>query len=464
MKLSFLILMFYSVLNTVLGQNKSYISTEKAILDLEYMIKTIEEVHYNPYFKVKKEVVYQSKEALIADFDRDSIPLKQFVAAGMKIAAQMSGGHTMLDWQSRGILTDLKTEQFIPFTGELVGEEGKEQFVVTRSAIPEIKKGALIESINGIGIVELYEECQSYFGGLESFKNTSSEKTLPMILFFIDKVTAPYHIKWKGLEEEFETEGVDLSELISFITQNQVKENYTFEVLEDQIGFLSYNSCTDKKGFKKFLKQTFKRLKKENINQLIIDIRANGGGNSSLNDLLLSYITKKAYRQSSGRYWKVSKQAQLGYQNTIHEKSFGKKFMKRYLAAEDQSILESEEYTLNRPKSPLNYFKGNTCFLIGPNTFSSANFLADAVKTYQLSTLIGVATGEYTNDFGEQLSFALPHSGHYIYVSSTYDIGTKGNFTLFEPVYPDIKVEEKVLQFAIDWMKKTVKSGLGSAE
>ena len=92
-------------------------------------------------------------------------------------------------------------------------------------------------------------------------------------------------------------------------------------------------------------------------------------------------------------------------------------------------------------------------FLIGPSTFSSANFLADAVKTYHISTLIGLATGENTNDFGELLAFTLPNSGNPIFVSSAYDIGADGNPNLFEPVYPDIQTSEDALLYALDWIE-----------
>jgi hypothetical protein len=455
MKLSFLSFILCFALNTVFGQNKPYISTEKAIGDIEYMIKTIEEVHYNPYFTVPKEQLRQNKEALIRSFDKDSIPLKQFVAVGMKIAAQMSGGHTAMDWRSPKILSELKTYQFIPFTGKLV--DNNQYFLVTSSAIPAIKKGAFIQSVNGISIVELYKECMSYLGGIESYKNTSCEQRFPLYLFFTEKVSAPYSIGLTDSDKKVETPGMEIMEFTSFITQNEPKKNYTFEILEVGVGLISYNSCTNDKIFKGFLEKTFKTIKKKHISKLIIDIRENSGGNSSLNDRLLSYITKKAYRQSSGRYWKVSKQSKLAYQQNSYEKMSGKKFMKQYVESENQSVIESFNKELTRPRRPQNYFKGKTCFLIGPNTFSSANFLADAVKIYELSTLIGLATGEYTNDFGEQLNFTLPNSGNYIYVSSTYDIGANGNASLFEPVYPDIEVQEDILKFAIDWIKKEVK-------
>ena len=453
MKSLYLSAIFALVTTLGLSQNQSYISTEKAISDIDYMIKTLEEVHYNPYFKVSKEQFNQSKKELLSKFDQDSIPFKRFVATGMKLVSQLSGGHTVMDWQNPNIIPELRTYQFIPFSGKLT--DNNQHFIVTRSTNPEIKKGAIIESINGVSMIELYNECKSYMGGIETFKNSSCEKGLPLFLFFTEKISAPYSIKISGEDSSIKTTGIDLSELISFISETQPKENYTFEILEDNIGLISYNSCEDYTAFNTFLNETFTVIKEKNISKLIIDISENGGGDSELNDLLLSYITTTSYKQFSGRYWKVSQQAKDAYNNNpVYEKNFGKKFMKQYNESENQSIIESFDDELTQPKKPENYYSGKTCVLIGPNTFSSANLLADAVKTYKLSTLIGTATGEYTNDFGEQLSFTLPNSNNYIYVSSTYDIGANGNPNSFEPVYPDIIVPNNVLEFAINWIKK----------
>lgn len=452
MKSLFVITLFTLLATVGVSQNKSYILTEKAISDINYMIKTIEEVHYNPYFKIEKEQFNQNKNELVGKFDKDSIPLKQFVATGMKLVAQLSGGHTAMDWQNNKLFPELMLYKFIPFTGKL--SHNNQYLTVTRSVNEDIKKGALIKSINGIKVAELYKECMTYIGGIESFKNASCEKAFPLFLFFTDKISAPYYIKLTDGEKEIETSGLEVSELNTFISQNQQNENYVFEIVKDEIGLITYNSCTDYNVFKEFLEHTFKEIKEKNINKLIIDIRENSGGDSRLNDLLLSYITKTPYSQSSGRYWKVSDQAKTAYNsNNDFQDMFGKEFMKQYNASENQSIIESFEEELTQPIKPKNYYNGKTCFLIGPNTFSSANFLADAIKTYKLSTLIGSATGEFTNDFGEQLNFTLPNSGNYIYVSSTYDIGANGNPKLFEPVYPDIQTEKDALHDAIDWIK-----------
>ncbi len=450
MKSIFISIIFTLITTAGISQDKAYISTDKAVADIKYMIKTIEEIHYNPYYKINKEQFNQNKDELLNKFDKDSILLKKFVSTGMKLAAQMSGGHTSMDWQNEKLFPEIMVYKFISFTGKM---SVKSQYLtVTRSANQDVKKGVIIESINGVPIGELYKECLSYIGGIESFKNTSLEKVFPLYLFFTDKISAPYLLKLS--DSEIEIPGIGVSELNTFINQSKPKENYIFEIINDEIGLITYNSCTDYETFKEFLEQTFKEIKEKNINKLIIDIRENSGGDSELNDLLLSYFTTTPFQQSSGRYWKVSNQAKISYKNNpVYEQNFGQEFMKLYNQSENQSIIESFEEELIQPIKPKNYFTGKMCFLIGPSTFSSANFLADAIKTYKLSTLIGSATGELTNDFGEVINFTLPNSGNYIYVSSTYDIGANGNPKLFEPVYPDIQTKKDALKYALDWIQ-----------
>lgn len=444
---------FLIVLQNSIAQSSSYISVDKATNDIEQLIKTFERVHYNPYFYVKPKELSLKKMELLNNWDKDSIPFKQFMVTGMKLSAMMSGGHSYMDWQNEKIIPEIKAHYYIPFTGKLI--DNNQTFIVTRSNISDIQPGMQIKAINGIDIVKLFKECMSYIGGIEAFKIANIEKAFPLFLFFNDALKAPYSIEIYNSGEIISTKGLDVSELLKFLNSAQVQVDYSFEVLDDEIGLISYNSCNNYKKFDQFLKKSFKTIKQENIDKLIIDIRENGGGDSGLNDLLLSYITRKPYQQSSGRYWKVSKESKKAYsENEVYSRIFGKDFMLQYMNTPNEEVIEDTGSTeLTHPIKPKYFFQGKSCILIGPSTFSSANFLADAVKTYNITTLIGTPTGENTNDFGEQISFTLPNSRCLVFISSTYDIGANGNASILEPVYPDIYIETDALKYAINWIK-----------
>ena len=79
MKLVFITIIFTLISTAGISQDKAYISTEKAVADINYMIKTIEEIHYNPYFKIEKEQFNENKDELLNKFDKDSISLKKEV-------------------------------------------------------------------------------------------------------------------------------------------------------------------------------------------------------------------------------------------------------------------------------------------------------------------------------------------------------------------------------------------------
>jgi hypothetical protein len=441
------------VITSINAQPVTYISTIEAQSDIDQLIASFERIHYNPYFKTSKEELLGFKNKWVSDWTSDSIKYKAFIAVGMKLSAIMSGGHSYLYWRNEKILPEIKSQRYIPFTGK-PSKDGQ-TLVVTKSSIAELEPGMAISTINGIKATDLFKECMAYNAGIEGFKIASTERIFPLYLFFIDQLKPPYAIEFQSSNEILNIEGIDVGELANFINSSQVQVDYSFEIVDDNVGLIHYNSCNNYKKFRKFLEQTFSTIAEKNIDKLIIDIRENGGGDSRLNDLLLTYITTKPYQQSSGRYWKVSREAKKAYaSNKVYAKMFGAEFMEEYMSTPDGEVIEtldSSDFVV--PEKPKNYFEGRSCVLIGPSTFSSANFLADAVKTFNLTTLIGTPTGEYTNDFGEQISFTLNNSGSLVFISSTYDIGANGDATILEPVSPDIYVENDVLEYAMDWIK-----------
>ena len=108
--------------------------------------------------------------------------------------------------------------------------------------------------------------------------------------------------------------------------------------------------------------------------------------------------------------------------------------------------------------NPLRY-SGKVCVLIGPNTFSSANMLSNAIKDFKLATLIGEPTGEPANDYGELYWNKLPNTQLSFSTCSKQFIRANGDSHDPNPILPDLVVKQNsnsnkddVLDFAKGWL------------
>jgi C-terminal processing protease CtpA/Prc len=236
---------------------------------------------------------------------------------------------------------------------------------------------------------------------------------------------------------------------------------YTFQRTAENIGWLNFRSMTDLPVFSAFLDSVFTDIKDKPVEGLIIDLRQNGGGNSVLGEKLIGYISGKPFRMGGGSRWKVSDE----YKTFIQEQAktnavYAGGSFKQYLNKTTGDIIsETEIRTHGGGKNKLR-FSGKLCVLTGPNTFSSANMLANAIKDYGLATLIGEATGEAPNDYGELYWNQLPHTGLTFYTCSKEFIRANGDATDPNPVLPDIEIKQnpnnlkdEVLEFAKEWVR-----------
>jgi len=67
--------------------------------------------------------------------------------------------------------------------------------------------------------------------------------------------------------------------------------------------------------------------------------------------------------------------------------------------------------------------------------------------------IIGLPTGEFTNDFGEQIELELPKTKLDLTISVAYDIGANGNADISEVVNPDYFVKDSTLKYAIKFLE-----------
>jgi hypothetical protein len=175
--------------------------------------------------------------------------------------------------------------------------------------------------------------------------------------------------------------------------------------------FMTVNTFAHGNHLKKFFRSSFKLLKQKNIQNLIIDVRSNGGGDASNSTLLTKFIIDKKFKLADSLY-AVTRSSK--YDKYI-ESSFLYEAM-MYFITKRQS---DEKYHFGyferhyfQPKTK-NHFYGQVYVLIGGNSFSATTLFAGSLKGQKNVTLVGEETGGayYGNNAWMIPDVTLPHTG-----------------------------------------------------
>ncbi len=281
-----------------------------------------------------------------------------------------------------------------------------------------------ILSINGIPAQSILNEMRKYESGeRKSFVNLKVERRFKPHLWSIYDFGEKFNLVLRSYNYNVEystvVPGITLDEYDKLKeTDTSGAPSYSFyEIPNENIGVIDFRRMVDAREFRSFLKNTFQEIEKKQIGNLILDIRKNGGGNSSLVNDLFKYITRTPYTQATEMWVKISPETKESFKNRyikwyiypIYPFLYFVKYAKPLLFGEPGTLIkyynEPRSRKINEP-----FFEGDVYLLTGPQTFSSANILADVFKCYGLGTIIGEETGGLTVAFGDIISFRLPYT------------------------------------------------------
>lgn len=203
----------------------------------------------------------------------------------------------------------------------------------------------------------------------------------------------------------------------------------SYKLLEDPSAcFLRYNSCGtphELSQYDEFFGRMFDEIRDKNVQDLIIDLRRNGGGFSGTSDLLIRYFANEPFRQYENLAKRLTPQVisfyeavGIDYMQYLH-----RAYDTRPLAVDSSGMPTEAEFTVQARfvdpvEEPLRY-RGRVWVLIGRNTYSSAMLFASTVQHYGLATLIGEETlAFYRRHYGDVVFISLPQSKLALQVST----------------------------------------------
>ncbi|HEX7573273.1 MAG TPA: S41 family peptidase [Bacteroidota bacterium] len=429
-----------------------YYDRAEAVEDIDYFVKTLEDVHPNLYDRVSRKVFADSVENLKRRIPGSLGENELFVDIS-RLGALVQDGHTGNGYSYFMRRGNLLFRRVFPYK---IKVENERIYVTGNySYKDEIPAGSEIVRINGLTEAEFI----SQLSALLSFETVPFRNTLlanPMFIAIWNDFKE-YVVEYR-LSQSSELQSITASggiyARIQFIRSlTALRQPYEFRVVADSIGYIGFYQCSDLERFKGFLKETFETVKNKRMSHLIIDVRRNGGGNSALGDEFMQYVSRKQFRTFDRVTIKVSKEILSLYPDWTD-------LSKR----EPGSLYEIPDIPLTPLRENPLRFDGDCTLLTSRHTFSSASAFASAFRCFDVGVIVGAETGGITVCYGDVYGFTLPHTKFGFGVSHKEFTNACGvddrrgvipDYFVESSFSEERKGEDTVLEFAVELARKT---------
>jgi hypothetical protein len=333
---------------------------------------------------------------------------------------------------------------FFPYAIKYI--EGKMIFNTVGTAIPV---GAEILSINGVPEQQLmqsfYKYCTADGYTVTEKQSSSVDRSYGIRYLYEYGVSDSFKISYRAPgtgtthtitaaaitnDERNAVYAARYSAPVDSITDWRVQPSYSFKMVNPNTGLFSFrifnmaDDDTDPRfpGYVKYLDSVFQLLARNNVPNLIIDLRGNPGGSDPTFEQPVMYLTDSSFRENTLAYSIFGKEIpfeQYFYGiSTSHrmdsaEKADGKKMLYDYFPqlVNGKNIQHPKYNPVYHPKSP--GYKGKLYLLIDERVASAGSHMASLVKAYARNvTVVGVETvgGYYYHNGHMPMVYELPNS------------------------------------------------------
>lgn len=377
------------------------ISKEQAVKDLKYVFDTVSANHpalltdENAENKFNSSYVKLRRELM----SKDSVTITELWEKSAELVCTLDDAHT--------IVTVSGTE-----------------YVNGGNEISKAYNDGTLVSIDGISADSMKEHFKKVF------------PCEPQVSFYADYMygVALEYGSWLTLLGADVSDGIDVvfsgnKETKHFDMTDEPPERKQLELCsykidkENSLGIFTLNRCEMSQEYTDRLSEFFSAVRDNNIGNIAVDLRSNGGGTTEVINEFLRYINISDYKLFGGT-----------------DIRFG-----------GNLISYRDEITPN--KHVENAFDGKVYVLTSQYTFSSAMDFAMVIQDNGIGKVIGEIPGNMPTAYGDKLGFQLPESKLVLSVSYKKFYRVDINKSI-EPLIPDYTVEaDKALEKLVEYIK-----------
>ncbi|MHC4132496.1 MAG: S41 family peptidase [Planctomycetota bacterium] len=447
------------------------IPPEKLKEDLDFIFKTIEEVHPNMYAYTPKEEFKPIREQLYKDVNR-SMTVLEFYKLVAPVVAALKNSHTGVHPPYLNEFKSYYKGGGLVFPLEIAWE-GPIAVICKDYSHNSLAPDSELLMINGKSAQEMLSNFAELFAAECKYpyrlQYTNNPNLLRFLLFLEYGEVKSWDLKIKLNDGKVNSYTINSITSTEIIDQEEKHSDFgsmfSYHHFPDYKAVLlkikSFGGTLEKldvfqNDFRRFLKDTFQKIREENISNLIIDIRDNEGGTESPVHVLMEYLTSESYRLYEKAEIKISTQSseQIRHlRQQLPDKFEGKK----------QGDIVVIELPLRKPPDNTLRFSGPIFVLTGSQTWSASTVFASAMKCFKVGTLVGEETPDPPTLYGSSVFSELPHSVLKFAVASKLLVAACGRAD-GRGIVPDYEVKQNpedtaqgvdtALQFTLDLIRK----------
>jgi len=400
------------------ADGSSLFSTEQLLADLDTLHSWLRSSHPKLYSNADS-VATEKKWRQARNELRGSMTRAAFIKMLSPLLAQYNDGHTFVE-------TDFESPELIAFKAdggrflsyEVTIQDNEVWVKKDHDTVAQVKPGSRILSINNKPIQEIITELYNAMSGdYKANRLASVSRLFGFLLWNQYGWSAPFSIQLKepdGTVRSIKSSAVSVDDYLKNLFPSPL---WTMDIYpEENLAVIECKSYSgNMERIREKLDSFFAIIRQKNIQHVALDLRRNGGGNSMIGNLFLSYLTQKPLLSVNSKSFRESQRLHAlpadfwlkkQFDNALKTWKRDGEFLTNYFESDNPLQLTKPEL----------FFSGQFYLLTSARTYSSAHITAMQVKCSNLGVIIGQPTGEQIDLTGEILNSKLPHTNINVYI------------------------------------------------